>query len=360
MCFFAKIGRGGTALFALIGACSDPSGPGPDVSASDSAVPVDVSVDVTAPPADQGTDATVPPLPVDAAVSDAGGLGDATSTLDTSVAACIGMTAPTMREVSATLEVGGRMRTYHVHLPPSYDAASAAPLVFNFHGWMQSADAHRSQSRLNETADREGFITVHAEGVDTSWNAGSNCCGTAQAQNIDDVAFFDAMLAAIQRDYCIDPRRVYATGMSNGGFFSHRLACERANVIAAVASVAGLLGLETCQPSRPIPVLQFHGTSDFVVGYTTSFTGLAGAPMTSERWRSMNSCEASASVPFEMGDVRCERWSCAAGSEVELCTVMEGGHTWPGGMPTPLFGKTTTAVSASDYLWGFFERHPLP
>ena len=292
-------------------------------------------------------------------LNDAGPVVDSPPT-DAASATCEGITAPATADETITITAGGQQRSFHLHLPPSFNASAPIAVVLNLHGWMQTAEDHRMQSKLNETADREGFVTVHPVGIETSWNAGKNCCGVAQSTGIDDVGFIDALLARLQDLVCADSRRIYATGMSNGGFMAHRLACERADVFAAVSSVAGLIGVEPCTPSRPVPVLTFHGTADFIVGYTMSFTGLAGAPMTIERWRAMNGCADVGTVVFATGDVSCERWMCQAGSEVEFCTIADGGHTWPGGTPTPLFGKTTTNISASDYLWDFFERHPLP
>lgn len=260
---------------------------------------------------------------------------------------------------------GGRTRTVHVHVPTAYDATKPTPVVLNFHGFTSNALEQAGYSGMTRKADEARFIAVHPEGVGSpqSWNAGA-CCGEAAESSVDDVAFVGAILDEVESKLCVDDKRVFATGMSNGGFLSHRLACELSTRIAAVAPVAGVLGVPTCTPARPVPVMHFHGTLDALVPYagidsvTRSFPSVAD---TVDGWAQRNGCTDTPRTTVDRGDVVCAtRDKCAAGAEVTLCTVSGGGHTWPGGIPVVAMGHTTSSIRATDAMWSFFERHPMP
>jgi polyhydroxybutyrate depolymerase len=233
-------------------------------------------------------------------------------------------------------------------------------VVFDFHGYAMSGIWQEALSRLPAKSDAAGFIAVHANGTGAllGWNAGS-CCGTAAAIGIDDIGFVDAMLAELDTRLCVDPKRIYATGFSNGGFLSHRLGCERASVFAAIAPVAGVMGVTPCTPSRPMPVMQIHGTGDAVIPYAGNLT-FEPVVTTIAGWVSRNRCNAAPVEIFHQGDVRCTATrGCHGDAEVILCTITGGGHTWPGGGFLPV-GHQTTDLAATDAMWDFFVAHPLP
>jgi len=266
--------------------------------------------------------------------------------------------SPGANDRTWTIPHDGRDRTFEVHLPPAYDAQVATPVVLDLHGRAFTAQAQSELSGMNVVADQEGFIVVHPQGVGRTWNGGV-CCGEASRDNIDDVGFINAVLDRLEQELCIDTQRVYATGMSNGAFLAHRLACELSERVAAIAPVAGVMGLASCTPSRPVPVLHFHGDADQVVRYD-GYAGYLSAADSSEGWAQRNGCDAASQPSFALDDVRCEQWgSCTGAATVQLCTVQGGGHTWPGGMPLPLLGHTTQTISASQMAWSFFEAHPL-
>lgn len=264
-----------------------------------------------------------------------------------------------------TIDAGGRQRIVHVHVPPSYDPARGIPLVLDFHGFTSNATQQNLLAGMTEKADFAGFVALHAEGIGgstgQSWNAGA-CCGEAMTRAIDDVAFVSKILDEAEARLCVDKHRVYATGMSNGGFLSHRLACELSNRVAAVAPVAGVLGVSACTPARAMSVFQFHGTLDGLVPYLGNpVQGFPSVATTMEGWATRSGCGSHARETFQKGDVRCVTYDgCAGGAEVSLCTVTGGGHTWPGGIPVPALGHTTTAIRATDAMWDFFVRHPMP
>lgn len=253
----------------------------------------------------------------------------------------------------------GRTRTFLVHLPSGYDRDTPAPVVLNFHGRGSNAGQQAALSGMNAKADAEGFIAVHPQGVGATWNA-DFCCGEAMSSDVDDVGFVAAMLDELSRRFCIDPSRVYATGFSNGGFISHRLACELADRITAIAPVAGTNVTSPCEPSRPVPMFHFHGTEDTLVPYDGFAGGFASVASTTGDWAGRNGCGATSATYFTSGDVTCEEWTgCDADATVRLCTVDGGGHQWPGGFTVPGLGANTDAIVATDAMWDFFTAHTL-
>ena len=278
-------------------------------------------------------------------------------------AGCSGRPAPAAADDTWTLASGGLMRTVHVHVPPGYDPARATPLVLDFHGYTSNAAQQDLLSQMTAKADAAGFIAVLPEGTGSSpsWNAGA-CCGEAVSNGVDDVGFVRDLLDAAAARLCVDAHRVYATGMSNGGFLSHRLGCELGDRIAAIAPVAGVLGVPTCTPSRPMPVIHFHGTADTLVPYDGNPSmGFPSVPDTFAGWAERDQCRGAPVETFRMNDAHCSSYlDCAGGAAVTLCTVDGGGHTWPGGTPVPALGYTTPYLSATDAMWSFFQAHPLP
>ncbi len=275
-------------------------------------------------------------------------------------------------ETTVTVVSGGLGRTAVVHVPPTYDPTKETMLVLNFHGYGSDDVQQRGLTQMDLAADAHGFIVAYPTGVAASWNAGQ-CCGTAWTNAVDDVAFVKALLAQLESTWCIDPKRVHATGMSNGGFLSHRLACEMADTFASIAPVAGVLGIDpsACKPSRPIAVLDVHGTLDTVVPYAGGMPilaidlgpvlGFRSVPDTIRFWQQRNGCTGAPTTVFQKDDATCTRYgACEAGVEVVHCAIEGGGHTWPGGAPVWWFGKTSTAMSATDMMVAFFKAHPMP
>lgn len=294
---------------------------------------------------------------------DTGGDGDGPGAADASpLSGACAPDAEVPETGARTLSFGGRERTFLLHVPTGYDRAPTA-LVLNFHGYTSSAEQQEYYSVMSEAADREGFAVAYPQGTGTaaSWNAGA-CCGSAVQQSIDDVGFTAALIDAVAEEMCLDPARVYSTGFSNGGFLSHRLACELSDRIAAVAPVAGVMGIEECDPGRAVPVLHFHGTLDGLVPYDGGgVTGFPSVEESTEGWAERDGCTGERQVSFDEGDAHCERWdSCDQGAAVELCVIDGGGHTWPGGRVPAAAGKTSTDLAATDRMWQFFRDHPMP
>jgi polyhydroxybutyrate depolymerase len=284
--------------------------------------------------------------------------GDSSEGDGTTAAGCGASGLEPGRHEGLTIDFDGVERVYDLLVPASYDG-SATSLVLNFHGYLIGSPAQQADfSQMDGFAEDAGVVVAYPAGTNASWNGGA-CCGDAMMQDIDDVAYVRALVEEIAGMVCIDPDRVFATGMSNGGFLSHRLACEAGDLVAAIAPVAGVLGVpvENCT-GRAVPVMHFHGTADAIVGYNGGvFQSVAD---TIAFWVDHNGCAPDPEVSFRMGDTTCETWSeCTDGADVVLCTVQNGGHCWPGNVDCPL-QYSTDQIHASEAALEFFAAHPMP
>jgi polyhydroxybutyrate depolymerase len=221
-----------------------------------------------------------------------------------------------------TLIHDSEIRSYDVLRPASALAGFPRALVVDLHGFTSNGDQQRAISGWEDLASANGFLVAWPDGLDSSWNGGT-CCGTAVTNNVDDVGFIRAMVAAIEAEAKVDPGRIYVTGLSNGGAMTHRLACEAADLFAAAAPMAFPVPYvdftSQCQPSESIPLLLFMGLTDILVPYSGAAPSFAG-------WRDKNGCD-SAGAPAEVteayGGSDCViDTSCGeAGVEVGLCSV---------------------------------------
>lgn len=274
-----------------------------------------------------------------------------------------------------TLQVGGHARSFLLHV--STTAASGKyPLVIALHGGGGTAAYMAKQSRFAELADREGFAVVFPESFNGYWNDGR--VGSGAEMDIDDVGYLRALIDHLVATYPIDQDRVFATGMSNGGIMSYRLACELSDKIAAIAPVAGGMNAALaprCHPARPISLLAINGTADpfvpwqggqvhvfrdhgAVLGASDSAALVAGAnrctAVPTTRWepdRDPNDGTRVQAVDYA---------ECAEHAAVELLNINGGGHTWPGGqpyLPVALVGRLSHEFGASERIWRFFTEH---
>ena len=263
-------------------------------------------------------------------------------------------TSPTPGEPQpVTLHVGGLERTYYVLFPAN--RTGRLPLVLALHGYTQSVGGLETETRLNDEAAAGGFVLAYPAGINRSWNAGS-CCADAQARNIDDVAFIKQIIDQLVNGGRVDPRRIFAIGISNGGMMAYRLACELSDRIAAIASVSGALQVDTCSPARAVSVLEMHGTEDSLVPIGGgSLPGLGTFPptmSTMKRWVGIDGCTADPTV--SNADIaETMTWTgCRDGSSVVLVIVNGGGHTfWLDRVPAQL--------NVNGYIWDFFSRVPV-
>jgi polyhydroxybutyrate depolymerase len=276
------------------------------------------------------------------------------------------------RDLPGTFRSGGMDRTYMLHAPPG----DPVGLVLSLHGGGGTGTGQQGLTDLDAVADANNLLVVYPNGYDKSWADGRGA-SPADRHHVDDVGFLVALAVKLQSDYNIAPGHVFATGMSNGGFMTNRLACDRPDVFAAIAPVAGTLGPNvSCNPSRPVSVLEAHGTADPLVPFNGGTVRGRGGVSHSisvdamvAKWRSADGCQGdpSAQVLPSVGDGtvvhRFDYTACAASTEVVFYQIDNGGHTWPGGkqyLPQAVIGRTSRALDASEVIAKFFLAHPRP
>ena len=285
------------------------------------------------------------------------------------------------RNVSGEMVHDGLKRNYLLYIPDSLKQESDTPLVLVFHGGFGSGTRIARRVGMNAIADKEKFIVAYPDGVDRHWNDGRS----TTASGADDVSFILALIDHIKEMYKIDDNRIYATGLSNGGYLTTRLACESSDVIAAFAPVISTMPVPlnvNCKPGRPVPVMMINGKDDPLVpwdgGQLSSGKRMGGkggevisVPDTISFWRMYNNCTddyKEKTLPDKDPDdgtrVKQKKYTeCEAGAEVTLLTVIGGGHTWPGAPERPRMkkrtGNTSYDIDASEVIWEFFERHTL-
>ncbi len=271
-------------------------------------------------------------------------------------------------EPPGALTFGGLQRTYSVHVPAGLDRP--AGLVINLHGSGQTGADQAGLTNYNAVADQYGFVVAYPDGIDFSWADGRGA-SVPDRDGVDDVGFLATLIDRLVRDYRVAPDRVFVTGMSAGAFMANRLACERADLVSAVAPVAGTLGVAAaCHPSRPVSVLLIYGTADPVVPYNGGpMVGRGGpsdivaAPAWAQRWRSLDGCPGPPieTVSVGQGEAaevhRLTSAGCADGTQVDFVRIDGGGHTWPAGrfaLPAAMVGPTSQAFDASQASGQFF------
>jgi polyhydroxybutyrate depolymerase len=298
-----------------------------------------------------------------------------------------------------TCEVPGfAARAYDVYLPAGYSPARPVPVILAIHGGGGNARAAArtacpggdldSKDCLHAMANREGVAVIYPNGTRSrllpnvrTWNAGGGAkgwqcvSGRACKEGVDDIAYFRALLDDLERWVAVDARRVHATGLSNGGAMSHRLACQMGGRIASIAAVGGANQYATtasCAPPRPVPVLQIHGSADPCWPYEGGEAACAqrddmtkiSVDESMRVWATINGCGApgSAEVLAAEKDIKTEqvRWTgCRA--ETVLIRVNGGGHVWPGGWAyfgERVIGPMVRGWSANRVILDFFSRHP--
>ena len=269
--------------------------------------------------------------------------------------------------INASITHDGIERDYILYVPEIYDGSTAVPLVLNFHGFGSSASQQMFYGDFRDIADTEGFLLVHPEGTTLIGNQFWNVGFPGLSSTIDDVGFTEALIDELATLYTIDLDRVYATGMSNGGFMSFLLACQLSEKIAAVASVTGSMTQDTfddCNAQHPTPVLQIHGTDDGVVLYNGNNLSIPIADVISY-WVDFNNCETTPTTTT-LPDVDVSDGSTIEhsvyedgdnGITTEHMKVIGGGHTWPGSVINT--AGTNQDIDASMEIWLFFSRFDI-
>lgn len=269
-----------------------------------------------------------------------------------------------------TLAVGGRQRTYRLYVPARLPEGPV-PLLVGLHGGTGWGDQFAAATGVEGWAEANGFIVVHPDGVPVGrtrggvWNGGV-CCGVAAREGVDDVAFVAALLDRLGQEHAIDESRTFAFGHSNGGIMSYRLACELGDRIAAVGVVAGTLGVEACDPARPVSVLHIHGTADENLPITggTGARSVAGVDFPSpvdgfSRVAGAEGCPEPETATD--GDVTtATRDPCDGGAAATFVTISGAQHPWPGttGRAAPGAGQPYAGYDATAAIVAFLLAHP--
>lgn len=298
-----------------------------------------------------------------------------------------GSSSVTAGEEKVTLQSGGAERWYIRHVPEAHDGDSPVPVVVDFHGYSEGADFHASYTKLGPFGDEKGFVTLtpHGAGEVPHWET---------AAGTPDMVFVEAMLDEVEATLCVDRSRVFATGLSNGAMMTSAVSCFLADRFAAAAPVAGVAAIADCEPSKPVPVVAFHGTEDPFLGYEGGFgpgvdnlptpdgEGRLGdalddpdvtapgledvelsVPEVLAAWGERNGCEGTEPTEESVADdVTLLTFDCPTAADTVLYRVDGGGHTWPGsdGLEgaESIVGTTTFSIDADEIMWDFFERHP--
>ncbi len=269
------------------------------------------------------------------------------------------------------IRVGGRDRTYLLHVPPN--ASGARPLVVLLHGRLGDGAGEARLSYFDPIADSVGAIAAYPDGYRRSWADGR--LGTpADRAGIDDVAFFRALVADVAAHAPVDSSRIYVAGMSNGGFMTERLICDASDLIAAAGIVAATLGdslAGNCHAARSVPVMTMNGTDDPLVPYQGGTLGggrgtVLGAIPSLDEWVHRNGCAErfrAIVLPDTARDgttINERVYPCPSGADVVGITVVHGGHTWPSGpqyLPKRMIGISSRNLDGSRTLWTFFAAH---
>jgi len=274
---------------------------------------------------------------------------------------------------SLTIEHDNQNRKYLLYIPEGYNKKSEWPLVINLHGRGSTNQIQLAYSNFNAVADEHKFMVAYPQGLigtvegitGTHWNANF---GTG----IDDTGFIDVMLDEIYKNYGLDLSKVYAIGMSMGGFMSYTLACDLSDRVAAIASVTGGMtanSIAQCVPLRPVPIVQIHGTADEVVPYWGVDSLPPTVPDVVNFWVTNNQCSTTDVMEEDLPDTNTDDNSTVSLRQYNTCnqktnvlfyTINNGGHTWPGAFPVATLGNTNKDINASEIIWNFLDSHSHP
>ncbi len=267
---------------------------------------------------------------------------------------------------SHTLIIGGETRIYNVYIPQNL--IQPISIIVMLHGGGGSADQAEKAYSWDEEADKDGFVVVYPNGLNKTWNAGS-CCGVAKTQNIDDVGFITQVTKIVSDQVGADNNHWYLTGMSNGAMMAYRIACET-NLFEAIAPVSGTIVTNCNNPSR-ISLLAIHGLQDQAVpfngGQGVPVVGLVkvdgeSIPDSVNTFAQVDVCSSAKNQPTQYSQVVDSLQNCQDGKSIELITISDAGHQWPGSTKSAaqlLTGSdpSSTYIDATSIIAKFFLSH---
>lgn len=274
------------------------------------------------------------------------------------------------------LTIDGNPRSFILIQPGGYNNAGKMPVIFVLHGGSGTPEGMINIANFTTIANRDKVLLVYPAGIQNNWNDGRPT--TPNQLGINDVSFFNQLIDYLITNYSADGTRIYATGISNGGFMTSRLGCELSNRIVAIAVDAATIEANTiapnCNPAKPVPAMYIHGTADPLVPFTGGVMtagGTAGGNVLShfqaiDKWVSINKCGSSPAItdiPDIANDGTTIKQRIYAGgtngTEVVSYVILNGGHTWPQGyqyLNESIIGKTSQDMNACEVIWAFFKR----
>ncbi|MCU0315519.1 MAG: alpha/beta hydrolase-fold protein [Fimbriimonadaceae bacterium] len=270
--------------------------------------------------------------------------------------------------LSNTLTVDGRERTYLLRAPGKVAKGQKLPLVIVLHGGGGSGQNAEDMSQMTPFAREKKFFVAYPDGTGNrpnrllTWNAG-NCCDYALEHNVDDIKFIRSLITELVAKNPIDAKRVYVTGMSNGGMMSHRIAMELGDLVAAVGPVAGAMNIPP-QAGPPVGVIMIHGEADqhVIIQGGTPTVGVAKDRTDAslqdavDHWIKRNQLDPKNSTRLVKGDATITTYPGTF--SVQTVVIKNEGHTWPGGQKGSARGdQPSSTVQANEYLWEFFQKH---
>lgn len=273
----------------------------------------------------------------------------------------------------------GRRRHFRLYVPRSLPEGEAAPLLIALHGGLGSSDQFAVNSGLDGLAEANRFVVVYPDGIRAvpdrpglqTWNGGY-CCGPAVRQNVDDVGYVRLLIELLEARFELDSERIFAVGHSNGAIMAYRLACELSDRIVAIGVQAGSLGIDACQPVKPVSLLHLHGLADsnhpLDGGLGTGVSGVAfrSGRAAVETIATVDGCDGEPVIEVTLSnpDVEVSTWkNCRSGAEVRLVTVEGASHAWMGHAASSdaaaaLVGEPYADFDASRAIWSFLDQHP--
>ena len=317
------------------------------------------------------------------ACSSPGANDDAGTQAPVASSGCSAPAPVTVTELQQTISVDAVARSYLLTTPPTRRGA-ALPVVLDFHGLSESDTLEAITTQFSTEALANHFIVVFPQG--TGSPAGWDIDPSTRAHPNHDIDFVNAMLNKLETSLCVDKSRVYATGLSDGALFSSLLACTMSNRLAAVAPVAGVVMPTPCRPTRPVPILAFHGTADPILHFNGGIGRKVladdlkahphplpklprarlngpGYPAHIKAWAAKDGCGATPTDTKVARHVIHRAYPCPAGVAVEFDIIVGGGHSWPGSALSAeiasFVGPTTMEINATSAIWAFFSRFHL-
>ena len=259
--------------------------------------------------------------------------------------------------LSLSLEHDGLTREYLLYVPSSYNSSTAVPLLFNFHGYGGTSSAHLSSTDMRSLSDQENFLLCYPQGSSDSygsshWNAALP--GGDNKSTADDIGFVSALIASISSSYLVDSTRIYACGYSNGGMMSYFLGGSMSEKIAAIGSVSGSMLEGNPEPANPVPMINLHGTADYVLTYSGG-DGSISTTDTLSYWATRNGASTTPVITnINSGNLSLQKsvYLDSNGTTwVEHYKMIDGGHVW--------FELDLSGSDTNQLLWDFFKKHDL-